>query len=80
MSYGISILLSIKNAYPILSELRMIKSKDEIDEIRKAIAITEKGILNAMKNAKAGMREYEVEAYFDFVLKLMELRILLLRL
>lgn len=61
--------LSIKNAYPILSELRMIKSKDEIDEIRKAIAITEKGILNAMKNAKAGMREYEVEAYFDFVLK-----------
>ncbi|NLZ47503.1 MAG: aminopeptidase P family protein [Clostridiales bacterium] len=61
--------LFIKNAYPILSELRMIKSKDEIDEIRKAIAITGEGILNAMRNAKVGMREYEVEAYFDFVLK-----------
>lgn len=61
--------LYIKNAYPILSELRMIKSKDEIHEIKKAIGITGAGILNAMTNAKVGMREYEVEAYFDFVLK-----------
>lgn len=59
----------IRNAYPILSELRMVKSKDEIEEIKKAIAITGEGILNAMRNAKTGMREYEVEAYFDFVLK-----------
>lgn len=61
--------LFIKNAYPIISELRMIKSKDEIEEIKKAIAITGEGILNAMRNAKIGMKEYEVEAYFDFVLK-----------
>jgi Xaa-Pro aminopeptidase len=60
---------NIKNIYNIIAELRMIKSKEEVDEIRKAIAITWEGIQNAMKNARPGMKECAVEAYFDFVLK-----------
>ena len=37
--------------------------------IREAIDITDKGIKSLMKNSKAGMKEYELEAYFDFTLK-----------
>ena len=37
--------------------------------MRRAIEITGEGIVNMMKNTKAGMREYEIEAYFDYTLK-----------
>ncbi|WP_139903505.1 aminopeptidase P family protein [Clostridium thermarum] len=60
---------SIKNVYQIIAEQRMIKSQEEVEEIRKAIAITWEGIQSAMKNARPGMMEYAVEAYFDFELK-----------
>ncbi|HSP47724.1 MAG TPA: M24B family metallopeptidase, partial [Clostridiaceae bacterium] len=42
---------------------------EEIEKIRKAIEITKNGIYNLMKNAQPGMKEYELEAYYDFVLK-----------
>lgn len=61
--------IQIKNIYHDIAELRTIKSKEEIDLIRKAIEITNEGILTMMKNAKPGMMEYEIEAYFDFTLK-----------
>ena len=61
--------LSIKNIYHEISNLRMIKSGEEIELIREAIDITDKGIRTLMKNANSGMREYELEAYFDFTLK-----------
>lgn len=57
------------NAYNIVAEFRMIKNESEIKKIEKAIDITEKGIYAMMKNARAGMAEYEIEAYFDFELK-----------
>ena len=52
-----------------IAPLRMIKSKQEITEMQKAIAITIDGVKSLMKNAKAGMREYELESYFDFECK-----------
>ncbi len=58
-----------KNSYTLFAEMREIKEQYEIDLIQKAIDITIKGIESIMKNAKAGMMEYEMEAYFDFVLK-----------
>lgn len=61
--------IAIKNIYYDIAELRTVKAKEEIDLIRKAIEITNEGILNMMKNAKPGMMEYEIEAYFDFTLK-----------
>ncbi|MCP8970396.1 aminopeptidase P family protein [Ectobacillus ponti] len=61
--------LQVQNAYPIICELRVYKKPEEIAEIQKAIAITQQGILHLMSHAKAGMREYELEAYFDFTLK-----------
>lgn len=61
--------LSMKDVFPLLSAARMIKEPHEVDNIRKAIDITREGIYNLMRNAKPGMKEYQLEAYYDFVLK-----------
>ena len=57
----------IKNIFPKIIPLRMVKSEEEIKEMNKAIEITIKGVESLMKNAKAGMKEYELEAYYEFV-------------
>lgn len=59
----------INNVYVQLSALRVKKDTVEVENIRKAIEITGEGIYNLMKNTKAGMREFELEAYYDFILK-----------
>ncbi|MEA4973698.1 MAG: Xaa-Pro aminopeptidase [Candidatus Metalachnospira sp.] len=56
------------DAYPFFADLRIIKEDYEISLIRKAIKITTDGIAEMMKYAHADMYEYELEAYFDFVL------------
>lgn len=61
--------INIINAYRLISELRLIKTEEEINRIRKAISITVDGVNNLMKNSKAGIKEYELEAYFDFTCK-----------
>ncbi|WP_100487159.1 aminopeptidase P family protein [Sporolactobacillus pectinivorans] len=61
--------LLIHNLYPVLSNFRVVKSPEEIELIRAAGKITAEGIKNVLSNAKAGMKEYELEAYFNFVLK-----------
>lgn len=61
--------LRIKNVYPEICKLRTIKSDEEISEIKEAIKITGEGIKNLIRNASPNMKEYELEAYFDFILK-----------
>lgn len=61
--------IRIKNVYNFIAELRMIKVPEEVDEIKKAIKITIEAVKFLMKNAKAGIREYELEAYYDFYCK-----------
>jgi len=63
--------LRVKNAYNMLSQLRLIKSNEEVEKIAEAISITNKGIQNLMLNAKSGMKEYQLEAHFDFTIKTM---------
>ena len=57
----------IKNIFSKIIPLRMVKSKEEIEEMKKAIEITIKGVESLMKNAKSGMKEYQLEAYYEFV-------------
>lgn len=59
----------IENVFNNISALRQIKSKEEIEAIREAGKITIKGVEALMKNAKPGMMEYQLESYFDFVIK-----------
>jgi Xaa-Pro aminopeptidase len=59
----------VKNLDPILDELRATKSAREIAVIREATRITGLGIMEAMRDAKPGMREYELQAVCEFVFK-----------
>ncbi|MFX3617878.1 MAG: aminopeptidase P family protein [Sporolactobacillus sp.] len=61
--------LSIHNLYPVISNFRVVKEPEEIELIRQASKITADGIKYVLTHAKAGMKEYELEAYFNFVLK-----------
>lgn len=61
--------LKIHNAFQMVCNFRTIKSKVEIEAHRKACDITEQGVKNMLKHMKPGMKECEIEAYYDFVLK-----------
>lgn len=54
--------------YQAFSEMRLIKEDWELERMRKAMDITRLGIESMMKTAKAGMKEYEVEAAYDYTL------------
>lgn len=59
----------IRNIYNNIAKLRLIKDELEIENIVKAISITKNGIYEMMKNVNKCNYEYEVEAYYDYVLK-----------
>ena len=61
--------LKIKNIFHKIAKLRMVKNDREVELIQKAIGITKEGILAMAQNITPGMKEYEVEAYFDFKIK-----------
>jgi Xaa-Pro aminopeptidase len=47
---------------PLLQNLRMIKQPEEIEEIRRAAAITRSAFQRVLKKAEPGLYEYQVEA------------------
>ena len=59
----------IKRSYPILSDLRMIKNKTEINLIQKACEITEKGFRRILGYVQPDIWEFDIEAEFihDFI-------------
>ncbi len=54
---------------PVLNDLRAVKSPREIGVIREATRIAGLGIMEAMRDAKPGMTEYELQADAEFVFK-----------
>ena len=61
--------IKVNNIYSKICSLRVIKDKQEIDLMRKAIEITKEGILNMVSHMTPDMMEYEIEAYFDYSLR-----------
>lgn len=61
--------IMIKDIYPALTSLRLIKDEYEISCIKKAIHTTNMGIQQMMKTAKPGINEMTMEGVFDFVLR-----------
>src|SRR5579875_704557 len=59
----------IRNPYPLICRLRSVKDESEIAQIREALRITKDGILRMMQHAKPGIKEYELEAHFDYALR-----------
>lgn len=60
--------LVIKDVYPLITSMRLVKDEYEIDCLRKAIAITDAGVREMMKNIKPGIGEMEMEGLFNYVL------------
>lgn len=60
--------LVVYNAQDLFKKARTIKHELEIEEIKKAIEITNKGILNILDNMKESY-EYQLESYFDQAIK-----------
>jgi Xaa-Pro aminopeptidase len=58
-----------KDLDPILDAMRMIKSPAEIAALREGTRIAGLGIMAAMKAAKPGVHEYELEAEADYIFK-----------
>lgn len=60
---------AIRDLDPILDELRGTKDAREIAIIREATRIAGLGIMEAMRDARLGMHEYELQADSEFVFK-----------
>lgn len=61
--------LRLRNAYPVITALRVIKDPEEVEEIRRAISHTREAILDLWAGARPGMKEYELEADYLYRLK-----------
>jgi Xaa-Pro aminopeptidase len=59
----------VKDLDPILNALRAVKSPREIAVIREATRIAGLGIMEAMRDARPGLHEYELQASAEFVFK-----------
>ena len=60
---------NVQNLDPILDTMRAFKSPREIAIIREATRITGLGIIEAIRDARPGMFEYELQATTEFVFK-----------
>lgn len=61
--------VTVRNIAGLTGAARMVKDEEEVELIRKAIAVTNQGIKAMMKSARENVWENEMEACFDFVLK-----------
>ena len=61
--------VAVKNLFPLVAEERMQKDEDEIELTKKAIAITKDGLCNVMANLKPGMKEYQAQADFEYMIR-----------
>lgn len=61
--------VNVQNLDPMLDTMRAFKSPREIAIIRDATRITGLGIMEAMRDARPGMFEYELQADAEFVFK-----------
>jgi len=62
--------IGLRNLYSTIAKMRQTKSNDEIENLRIAVEKTRLGIEKMMSVSKPGMFEYELEAYYDFAVKL----------
>jgi Xaa-Pro aminopeptidase len=53
----------------IIHEMRLFKSEDEIALMQRAADIASEGHIEAMKQARPGMKEYEVEALIEYTFR-----------
>ena len=60
--------LELRDAWPLLRDMRTIKKPCEIEAMRRAAEVTQAGILAMMDATRPDMWEYQLKAEFDYAL------------
>jgi len=55
----------VRNLRPIVDSMRLVKDREELARLRMAVNLSVQGHLAAMRAARPGMYEYEIEAAFE---------------
>ena len=58
--------LNIQNSHPLVTELRLVKSESEVNEIIEAINMTNIGINDLLNNMRIGTVEHELSSRFEY--------------
>jgi Xaa-Pro aminopeptidase len=66
---GMSAPQAIVDPATVIHEMRLFKSEEEIDFMQRAADIGAEGHIEAMKAARPGMKEYEIEALVEYVFR-----------
>ena len=66
--------LQIKDLYYEICEMRKIKDEIELEKLGKAIDVSNEAFLYMVENVEPGMKEYELEAYYEFKVKMKHTR------
>lgn len=61
--------VATQDLLPILGQLRLVKDDDEIRRLTRAVALTAEGHVAAMRAARPGMYEYEIEAVAEMTFR-----------
>jgi Xaa-Pro aminopeptidase len=55
----------VRNVLPLVDSMRFVKDADEVSRLRRAVDISVAGHIAAMRAARPGMHEYELEAALE---------------
>ncbi len=61
--------LEVEDVYSKIVSLRMVKSKDEISELKEAINKTNIGLKNILKKIRPGLYEYQLSSLFYYTIQ-----------
>ncbi|MBP3656967.1 MAG: aminopeptidase P family protein [Clostridia bacterium] len=62
--------VALKNAHPMLAAMRMVKDEAEIETIRRAIDLTDKGLRRVLSVLAPGQMEYQAQAEFEYAIRM----------
>ncbi len=62
--------IKLKTLHPIVSEMRVIKTSEEINRIREAIKMTDQGLRDILKMLRPDVMEYQIESTFAHAIRM----------
>ena len=65
--YGRAVPVEVRDATPLLDELRLRKTPEDVERLRRACALTAAGHAEAMRFARPDVYEYQVQAAMEYV-------------
>lgn len=62
-------MIQLRNIHPLLAGMRMVKDEYEVECIREAIALTDKGLRRILSTLEPGQMEYQAQAEFEYAIR-----------